>query len=90
MAFVGKSVARLDVVGKVKGETLYPGDYNFPDQAYMKVLFAQHPHAVIRNIDTSQAENIPGVLGVFTSKDVPVNEFGFNSPGPTGALRPFV
>lgn len=80
MAFVGKSVARLDVVGKVKGETLYPGDYNFPDQAYMKVLFAQHPHAVIRNIDTSQAENIPGVLGVFTSKDVPVNEFGLIAP----------
>ena len=80
MAFVGKSVARLDVVGKVKGETLYPGDYSFPDQAYMKVLFAERPHAVIRNVDTSRAENIPGVIGVFTSKDVPVNEFGLIAP----------
>ncbi len=80
MSFVGTSVKRLDAVGKVKGETLFPGDYNFPNQAYMKVLFAQRPHAVIRNIDTTQAENIPGVLAVFTSKDVPVNEFGLIAP----------
>jgi CO/xanthine dehydrogenase Mo-binding subunit len=42
----------------------------------MKVLFANRAHAVIRSIDTTQAEAMPGVLGVFTSKDVPVNEFG--------------
>jgi len=76
MSFVGTSVTRLDAAGKVTGETLYPGDFQFPDQAYMKVLFANRPHAVIRSIDTRQAEQMPGVLGVFTSKDVPVNEFG--------------
>ncbi len=80
MTFVGTSVKRLDAVGKVKGTTLYPGDYNFPNQAYMKVLFALRPHAVIHNIDPTPAENMPGVLGVFTSKDVPVNEFGLISP----------
>ncbi len=80
MTFVGTSVKRLDAVGKVQGTTLYPGDYNFPNQAYMKVLFALRPHAVIHNIDPTPAENIPGVLGVFTSKDVPVNEFGLIAP----------
>ena len=80
MSFVGKSVARVDAVDKVTGKALYPGDYNFPNQAYMKVLFAERPHAIIRNIDTTAAENMPGVLGVFTSKDVPVNEFGLISP----------
>jgi CO/xanthine dehydrogenase Mo-binding subunit len=90
MPFVGASVARLDAAGKVKGETLYPGDYTFPNQAYMKVLFAMRPHAIIRKINTTLAEQIPGVVGVFTSKDVPVNEFGLIMPdqpvlcGPSG------
>jgi CO/xanthine dehydrogenase Mo-binding subunit len=42
----------------------------------MKILFANRPHAVIRSIDTSQAENLPGVVAVFTARDVPVNEYG--------------
>jgi CO/xanthine dehydrogenase Mo-binding subunit len=93
MSFVGASVARLDAAGKVTGETLYSGDYYFPDQVYMKVLFAYRPHAIVRSIDTSQAEAIAGVLAVFTSKDVPVNEFGLIMPdqpvlcGPSG--KPF-
>ncbi len=80
MSLVGSSVARVDAAGKVKGETLYPGDFNYPNQLYMKVLFANRAHAIIRGVDTSQAEAIPGVAGVFTSKDVPVNEFGLIFP----------
>ena len=80
MSLIGSSVARLDAAGKVTGETRYPGDFNFPDQLYMKVLFANRPHAIIRKIETSQAEAIIGVVGVFTSKDVPVNEFGLIIP----------
>ena len=76
MAVMGKSVERLDAEGKVTGKTLYPGDLNFPDQVYMKILFAGRPHALIRSIDTSQAQALPGVLAVFTARDVPVNEYG--------------
>jgi len=76
MAVMGKSVERLDAEGKVTGATLYPGDIDFPDQVYMKILFAGRPHAIIRSIDTSKAEALPGVLAVFTAKDVPVNEYG--------------
>ncbi len=80
MTYVGQSVPRVDAVAKVKGEALYPGDINLPDQAYMKILFAQRPHAVIRSIDISQAESMPGVLCVLTAKDVPVNEYGLIMP----------
>jgi len=91
---VGQSVHRIDSVAKVKGEALYPGDIQMPDMAYMKVLFANRPHAIIRKIDTSKAENYPGVLAVFTAKDVPNNEYGLISPdqpvlcGP-GSSKPF-
>jgi CO/xanthine dehydrogenase Mo-binding subunit len=77
---IGKSVTRLDAASKVTGEALYPGDINLPEQAYMKILFAGRPHAVVKEIDTSQAESVPGVIAVFTAKDVPNNEYGLIMP----------
>ncbi len=76
MSLIGKPIHRIDARGKVTGETLYPGDINLPNQAHMKILFAQRPHAIIRSLDISKAVTLPGVLAVFTAKDVPVNEYG--------------
>ncbi len=78
MSNIGKSVQRIDARGKVTGETLYPGDIDMPNQAYMKILFAGRPHAIVKAIDTSRAEAVEGVIAVFTAKDVPVNEYGLN------------
>lgn len=80
MSYIGESVTRIDAVGKVKGEALYPGDFNMPNQAYMKILFAHRPHAIVKRVDTSRAEAMAGVLAVFTAKDVPVNEYGLGTP----------
>ena len=94
MSVIGKSIRRVDAVGKVTGKTLYPGDINRPNQAYMKILFAGRPHARITKIDTTSAETVPGVLAVFTATDVPVNEYGLIMPdqpvlcGP-GSSKPY-
>jgi CO/xanthine dehydrogenase Mo-binding subunit len=80
MPVVGQSVLRIDALSKVKGEALYPGDFNLPGQAYMKILFARRPHALIHQIDTREAEALAGVLAVFTAKDVPVNSYGLMDP----------
>ncbi|HEY9122472.1 MAG TPA: aldehyde oxidase, partial [Brevefilum sp.] len=80
MAYIGKSFTRFDVKDKATGEALYPGDYNLPDQVHMKILFANRPHAIIKSMDTSEAEAYPGVLAVLTAKDVPVNEYGLIIP----------
>ena len=94
MPVIGKSVKRIDAVAKVTGEALYPGDINMPNQAYMKILFANRPHAIINRIDTTRTENLDGIIAVFTAKDVPVNEYGLIIPdqpvlcGP-GSSKPF-
>lgn len=94
MTSVGKSVPRVDALGKVTGATNYPGDLNRPGQAYMKILFAGRPHAVIRGMNVSKAEGMDGVLAVLTAKDVPVNEYGLIMPdqpvlcGP-GSSKPY-
>ena len=80
MSYVGKPVTRIDAEAKVKGEALFPGDFNLPNQAHMKILFANRPHAIIKRIDTARAEALPGVLAIFTAKDVPVNEYGLIMP----------
>ncbi|MFN2146045.1 MAG: xanthine dehydrogenase family protein molybdopterin-binding subunit, partial [Anaerolineales bacterium] len=76
MRAIGSSATRVDAHDKVTGEAKYPGDLNMENQAYMKVLFAGRPHAIVRSIDTSKAEALDGVLAVFTARDVPVNEYG--------------
>lgn len=91
---IGQSLTRVDALGKVTGQTLYPGDINKPNQAYAKVLFAGRPHAIVRSIDTSAAEALDGVIAIFTARDVPVNEYGLilkDQPvlcGP-GSAKPF-
>jgi CO/xanthine dehydrogenase Mo-binding subunit len=47
-----------------------------PGMLHMKMLFAERPHARVKSIKTGAAERAPGVVAVFTSKDVPVNEYG--------------
>jgi len=94
MDYVGRRVVRVDAIGKVTGQAQYPGDINLPNQSYMKVLFSDRPHAIVKTIDISEAETLPGVLAILTAKDVPNNEYGLISPdqpvlcGP-GSKKPF-
>ena len=79
MTKIGDSISRIDAVGKVTGEALYPGDINMPGQLWMKVLFARRPHARVKRLDVSKAAHAPGVVRVLTARDVPCNEFGLGS-----------
>ena len=72
----GNSIQRVDALAKSKGQTQFAGDYNFPDQYHLKILFSKYPHAIIHSIDATEAEKLEGVAAVFTAKDVPVNEYG--------------
>ncbi len=77
---IGSAHPRVDAREKVTGQALYPGDFNYPDQLYMKILFAGRPHARIVRLDTRRAEALPGVHLVLTAKDVPNNEYGLIMP----------
>ena len=79
-SIIGRSVPRIDAPAKVTGQALYPGDITMPGVLFMATLFAGRPHARIRAIDIAAAEAEPGVVSVFTAKDVPVNEYGLQMP----------
>ena len=91
---VGTSQHRIDARGKVIGTTEYSGDRSLPGMLYMKILMAERPHARVLDVRTDKANSAPGVIAVYTAKDVPVNEYGLQIPdqpvlcGP-GASKPY-
>ena len=68
---VGKRPIRPDGAEKVTGRARYGADQSLPGLLYGKILRSPHSHAVIKSIDTSEAEAYPGVRAVVTSADWP-------------------
>ena len=67
---IGQSVPRVEDSRFITGRGRYIGDVNLPNQAHAAVLRSPHASAAIRSIDTGPARAAPGVLGVFTAKDL--------------------
>lgn len=61
---VGKRMPRIDAYERVCGRAIYPSDVVLPNSLYGAILRCPHPHARIRNIDTSKAERMDGVAAV--------------------------
>jgi CO/xanthine dehydrogenase Mo-binding subunit len=66
---IGTSVPRVDGADKVTGKAKYAGDLIIPGMVEGKFLRSPYAHARIRAIDTREAEALPGVVAVLTSKD---------------------
>ena len=67
---IGASVKRVEDQRFLTGKGNYTDDINRPGQTYAYILRSPHAHARITSIDTSAAEAAPGVVAVFTGKDV--------------------
>jgi len=66
MTTVGQPVPRIDAYDKVTGRAAYVGDLEIPGMVHGLILRSPWPHARVLSIDASQAEGLPGVLGVLT------------------------
>ncbi len=63
-SIMGKSVKRLDAVDKVTGKAQYAGDIRLPGMLYARVLRPPAHGATLKNVDTTAAAKIPGVVVV--------------------------
>ncbi|MFV1988724.1 MAG: xanthine dehydrogenase family protein molybdopterin-binding subunit, partial [Gemmatimonadota bacterium] len=68
---VGTPFRRVDGWAKVTGETLFADDLSFPRMVHMRLVRSTVPHALITRVDTTAAENMPGVVGILTGADLP-------------------
>jgi CO/xanthine dehydrogenase Mo-binding subunit len=71
LSLVGQNVPRRDFPEKLVGQARYSADLKLPGMLYGHILRSPHPHANIVSIDTSQAEQVPGVMAVITPFNVP-------------------
>ncbi|MBN9040352.1 MAG: carbon monoxide dehydrogenase [Rhizobiales bacterium 62-47] len=67
---VGQPVRRKEDDTLVRGKGRYTDDFRLPNQVYAWIVRSTHAHGLIRNIDTSAARTMPGVLGVWTGADL--------------------
>src|SRR5882757_3270619 len=67
---VGQPVRRKEDDTLVRGKGKYTDDFNLPGQAYAWIVRSPHAHGIIIGIDTAAARAMPGVLGVWTGKDL--------------------
>jgi CO/xanthine dehydrogenase Mo-binding subunit len=71
---IGTRPIRHDGVDKVTGRALYGNDIHLAGTLYGKFVRSPHAHARILSIDTSAAEQLPGVTAVVTGADIPEAE----------------
>jgi putative selenate reductase molybdopterin-binding subunit len=70
LSIVGKSERKVDAVKLVTGKPAYVDDIELRGMLHGRLLTSSHAHAVIRDIDASEARALPGVHAVLTYKDV--------------------
>ncbi|GAP06365.1 xanthine dehydrogenase, molybdenum binding subunit apoprotein [Anaerolinea thermolimosa] len=68
---VGKPERKVDAIKLVQGKPAFTDDIDLPGMLIAKVLHSPHPHAVIKEIDVSEARALPGVAAVLTWQDLP-------------------
>ena len=71
LKIVGTNPVKHDGPDKVTGRAKFGADLVVPGALVGKVLRSPHAHAVIKFIDTSKAEALPGVKAVVTAADFP-------------------
>src|SRR4029079_12616185 len=67
---VGQPVRRKEDDTLVRGKGKYTDDFTLPGQAYCFMVRSSHAHGIIKGIDTAAAKAMPGVLGVWTGKEL--------------------
>ena len=67
---VGQPVPRTEDPTLLRGDGRYTDDLNEPGQAYAYIVRSQYAHGLLKNIDFEKAASMPGVLAVYTAKDL--------------------
>jgi selenium-dependent xanthine dehydrogenase len=72
---IGKKHPKYDADKLVLGQSPYVADMNFPEMLHGALKFSDHPRAKVISVNIDNANNYPGVIKVFTSKDIPGNRY---------------
>ena len=72
---VNHSVPKVDAKSLVTGKAVYTNDLAPSDCLIVKVIRSPYAHALIKDINTTRAEAVPGIECILTYKDCPDKRF---------------
>lgn len=72
---VGKRHPKYDAANIVLGKSPFVADMQLDGMVYGALKFSDYPRAKVLSINIKEAENLSGVLKVFTAKDIPGNRY---------------
>ena len=86
---VGKRhiVERADARAKATGSAIYSADIQHPNMLWAKMMNCPYAHARIKNMDTSKAESVPGVVAVLRYDDPEIQAIPAQAAGPESFLH---
>lgn len=70
LSTIGKSERKLDGVKLATGRPAFVDDIELRDLLYARILTSPHAHAIVRDIDITEARALAGVHAVLTYKDI--------------------
>jgi carbon-monoxide dehydrogenase large subunit len=68
--YVGQRIKRTEDPRLIKGLAHYVDDIRLPDTLHVTFVRSMYAHARITGIDTAEAAKAPGVVAVYTGKDI--------------------
>src|SRR6516225_2795150 len=74
-SIIGRPTAMVDAAEKTTGSGKYTDDLSVAGMMVGKILHSPYPHARIKKIDPSRAEQLEGVVAIVVGKDAP-NPYG--------------
>ena len=70
LQFLGKrGISRMDGQEKAGGTAQYTRDVNLPGMLFCKILASPYANALIKSVDTTKAEALPGVRAILRFDD---------------------
>ena len=72
---INHTVAKKDSQALVTGQPVYTDDLRPKDCLIVKALRSPHARAIVKNVNKSAAEKVPGIVCIVTADDVPQSRF---------------
>ena len=72
----GSGIKRREDPRLITGQAKYTDDLTLPNMVFMHIVRSPYAHAIVKEIHTEKAASMPGVLGVFTGRDITDGGFG--------------
>ena len=84
---IGRSIHRVDALDKVTGRAKYTDDLRGQGVLVARILHSTIANGVVKEMDLTEAQKVPGVVKILTCFDVPDIQYPIRT-WPTGSCWP--